>query len=207
MAIFQLLNCATRRKTVITYDETCVIHAVSWDVAGKEAAHVLPGLLEGCDAAGITPGELAGLIVVHGPGSFTGLRVGVTVANMLATVHPDVQLYALTAGQMFAHIDGYTALRYVFAPYASDVFLFDAEGNFVERQAGGEWKAQEGDAGELVPALTQTIREVDTAKLEDINLLLGLHEHLTPVEGQLLPFYAKDANITVSKHRVQPLQQ
>lgn len=204
--MYQLLNCATTRKSVITYDETRVIHVASWDVSGKEAAHVLPGVLAGCTAAGGTPKDVQKLIVVHGPGSFTGLRVAVTVANMIKVTYPALELFAVTAGQILAHCDGYTAERYVFGPYPSDVFLFDADGAFIDREAGLTWQPQEGDAGELVPALPQTIRSIDMVQLEDHATLLGLHEHLTPVDGQLLPFYAKGANITTPKNPAQPMQ-
>lgn len=162
---------------------------------------MLPGVLAGCDAAGITPGQLDGLVVVHGPGSFTGLRVAVTIANMLALTHPDIPLFAVTGGQVLAHLDGYSAQRYVFAPYASDVFLFDTEGALLDRQPGVEWKPREGDAGEVIPLLAQ-VRSVDMAQLENATVLMGLMEHLTRVEGQMLPFYAKDANITTPKNHV-----
>lgn len=201
MAIYQLINCATRRKSVLTYTEEKLLHAAVWEVTGQEAAHVLPGILAGCDAAGITPAQLERVTVVQGPGSFTGLRVAVTVANMLAVTHPEIRLYAMTAGQLLAHLDGGQAGRIVFAPYASDVFLFDKEGTFLERQPGTQWHPHTGDAGELVSLLpgAESVRALDLMQLENATSLMALHEYLVPVEGQLLPFYAKDANITTSK--------
>lgn len=201
MAVYQYINCATRRKSVLTFDEKALLHAVAWEETGEEASHVLPGMLTGCAAAGIRPEELAGVTVVHGPGSFTGLRVAVTVVNMLVQTFPQVYVSAVSAGQMLAHIDGYTADRYVFAPYASDVFLFDREGAFLERVGGAEWESLPGDAGEIVPILSakHPIRIVDLGLLENHTMLLSLMEHIVPSEAQIIPFYAKGANITTPK--------
>ncbi len=47
----------------------------------KEA---LPKVIELFDKAGITPQELDKIIVVNGPGSFTGIRIGITIAKTMA---------------------------------------------------------------------------------------------------------------------------
>ncbi len=47
---------------------------------------VLPLLEEALEKKSIKLEELTGIEVVTGPGSFTGLRVGVAIANTLATV-------------------------------------------------------------------------------------------------------------------------
>lgn len=61
-----------------------VIAEMKWE-AGRELAH---GLLEKLDeflrANGVEMKQLSGLFVFQGPGSFTGLRIGLTVMNTLA---------------------------------------------------------------------------------------------------------------------------
>ena len=53
----------------------------------KHASDLLPVIDRLCRDAGIEPAELREVYVSIGPGSFTGLRVGVTVARMLALAH------------------------------------------------------------------------------------------------------------------------
>lgn len=44
----------------------------------------VPMLKEALDAAGVKPSELGGIAVGHGPGSYTGVRIAVTIAKTLA---------------------------------------------------------------------------------------------------------------------------
>ena len=53
----------------------------------KHASDLLPVVDRLCRDAGLEPAELGEVYVSIGPGSFTGLRVGVTVARMLALAH------------------------------------------------------------------------------------------------------------------------
>src|SRR5688500_8632212 len=50
----------------------------------KHAAGIVPMVDRLCRGRGWTPGEIEAVYVSAGPGSFTGLRVGVTVAKTLA---------------------------------------------------------------------------------------------------------------------------
>lgn len=60
----------------------------------NHAAELLPTVSALCADHGATPGEIGAVFVSIGPGSFTGLRVAVTVARMLA-LESDVRIVAV----------------------------------------------------------------------------------------------------------------
>ena len=50
----------------------------------NHTVELIPGLIELLDRAGMSLGEIGGLVVARGPGSFSGLRVGMSVVKGLA---------------------------------------------------------------------------------------------------------------------------
>lgn len=70
--------------------------------AGRHARSLVPTLADVLTAAGLEAGDLAGVAVNLGPGSFTGLRVGVTVAQMIGWSR-DVPLVGCGLFELLAH--------------------------------------------------------------------------------------------------------
>ena len=56
-----------------------VVH--SWPAARAQTATVLPEIDRLVHAGGMTPADITGLVVATGPGTFTGLRVGLAIAK------------------------------------------------------------------------------------------------------------------------------
>lgn len=53
----------------------------SWAAGRTQTTSILPAIDEMLREAGLTPGDLTGVAVAAGPGTFTGLRVGLSVAK------------------------------------------------------------------------------------------------------------------------------
>jgi tRNA threonylcarbamoyladenosine biosynthesis protein TsaB len=66
------------------YDTDKLIDSISWHAHRELSDTLLTKIDELLGANKITKSELSGAIVYQGPGSFTGLRIGITVANTLA---------------------------------------------------------------------------------------------------------------------------
>ena len=66
------------------YDGAALVAEKTWQ-ADRELAHGLLAQLETfLTSQGVTFTELTGLFIYSGPGSFTGLRIGITTVNTMA---------------------------------------------------------------------------------------------------------------------------
>lgn len=188
------ITTATKEKAVVFYDESAVHHIVSWSTQGTELAHVLPALYKGLEETKITWKDIASIIVVKGPGSFTGIRVAISIVNMVSYLFPHIEVYTLTTGKMFAVMDKFAHSGYVFQSFLSDYFLFDAQGDFVEKVTSA-------------PSLEYAGERLDDVIYDHIiptehwnpTMLTKLEEHAEREGSMLTPFYGKDANITTPK--------
>jgi tRNA threonylcarbamoyl adenosine modification protein YeaZ len=83
-----VLDTATRRSVVAVGDGASVIEASSRESRHRHGVIVLDQVAETLERSGVAPSALGAIGVGIGPGSFTGLRVGLATAKTLAwTLH------------------------------------------------------------------------------------------------------------------------
>ena len=70
------VETATTRLSVALLDGKQAVARVDKEAEGQHAKHLIPAIDHVLRASGLTLPELQGLAVSIGPGSFTGLRVG-----------------------------------------------------------------------------------------------------------------------------------
>lgn len=78
------IDTSTPRAAVALRTSDGAIQSLEPDPARKHASGLVPAMRDLLKSAGLTPKQLDGLAVGLGPGSFTGLRVGVAAVKTLA---------------------------------------------------------------------------------------------------------------------------
>lgn len=80
------VDTATQMASLALYDQArgWVLGEESWYTVANHTVELMPRLVRLMEQQGASPDNLTGLVVSLGPGSFTGLRIGLGVAKGLA---------------------------------------------------------------------------------------------------------------------------
>ncbi len=80
------IDTSTSCGSVALVDSGKILGEWSLNVSGTHAVRLLPGIRHLLEEAGTRIGDIDGFAVTVGPGSFTGLRIGLTTAKTLSLV-------------------------------------------------------------------------------------------------------------------------
>ena len=78
------IDSATCMLSLALHDGQRIRAEFSWETANRHTVELTPAIGELCQRAGITVQTLTQIAVAQGPGSFSGLRIGIGVAKGLA---------------------------------------------------------------------------------------------------------------------------
>ncbi len=99
------IDTATRSASIALYNETGVIGEATWRARENHTTSLMPELLRLMRVSGVTAETVGAVAVATGPGSFTGLRIGLSLAKGFALARglPIIGIPTLDgAAQVFA---------------------------------------------------------------------------------------------------------
>lgn len=133
------IDTATRSAGLAVYDDSGVRAELTWDTADHHTVELLPRVVDLLRQIDVTIDQLDGLAVAIGPGSFTGVRVGVAAAKGLAIAR-DVPLVGVRTTDIVAYAHHWVKAPLVVVARAGRGRLIAAR----YQRSRGEWK-QDGD--------------------------------------------------------------
>ena len=81
------LDTSTRSAGLALYDGDQVLCETTWTSHDHHTAELAPAIADAFNKTGVSAGQLAAVAVAMGPGSFTGLRIGLALAKGLVLAH------------------------------------------------------------------------------------------------------------------------
>ena len=183
-------------------------HTIYEPMGRGQTERIIPMVLEACEAVSVHLSDIEAVCVTRGPGSFTGVRVGLSVARTLASIR-GIPLYGLTTFESIMPFmsEGTQNYGIVLESKRDDLYF--------QMVVNGEPQA---------PYLT-TCADIPT-ELTLIGNVEALKDRLTPFDlkditeemidlvragnikaGGEKPFYLRDADISKSKKTYRTLSQ
>jgi tRNA threonylcarbamoyladenosine biosynthesis protein TsaB len=99
------IDTATRLASIALYDATGVLAEESWRSQNNHSVEVMPAIAAMLARQGVAYGDLTAVAVAQGPGSFTGLRIGMSLAKGLC-LGLEIPLIAVPTLEVAAYAAG-----------------------------------------------------------------------------------------------------
>ena len=192
----------TANLALVGKDKKCVFREM--DAKSKHSENVLKNIDEMCQELGCEISDVATLAVVTGPGSFTGLRIGVSIAKALACVKKSLKLISLSPLELMAYIiakqeklqGDFVCILNALSGLA---FVAEFDKNGAKKQAEKLVKTEElssyngmkiGLNGDNMQNYCDRTISISSEDLLEFALQKELHKDFVP-EADLLPFYLR----------------
>jgi tRNA threonylcarbamoyladenosine biosynthesis protein TsaB len=180
------IDTATRVASIALYDQTGILAEASWRSENNHTVELLPAIERMIAQQGRVPADLAAVAVAMGPGSFTGLRIGLAIAKGLALAL-DIPIIGVATLDVTAYAAGDPGMRVwavlelgrgrlCVAPYrfAEGLPLLDGE---LTKVRSDHWRVDTDEpvlvSGEVSPALADHLLASDNADILAISSLAG----------------------------------
>ncbi len=178
-------------------------HTIFEPMKRGQTERLIPMVMEACEGVNITLKDVEAVCVTRGPGSFTGVRVGLSVARTLANIR-EIPLYGLTSFEALSlFMEGKSSYGIVLESKRTDVY-FQA---IVDGQAQEPCVTTYESLLETYPDL-ELIGNVAPLQFDQKALTVKMIEYVQSgqaEEGQISPYYCREADISASKKKYRTM--
>ena len=222
------IDTSTDTASLVLAQDNSVLAELTWRCGQNHTRQLLPNLAHLLHQFGLSPQSITGIIVARGPGSFNGLRVGVSTAKGLAfgLGVPVVGISSLEV-EAYQHAETGLPICPVFNAGRGEI------ATAIYQRAGGEWRQLADEriitvdalcsqiavetlfCGEFVPGIAAQLSERLGQKAVITSVLTGLRRASFLAElglrrlemgdsddpATLQPVYLRRPSITRAKHR------
>jgi len=222
------IDTSTDTASLALAQDNSVLAELTWRCGQNHTRQLLPNLAHLLHQFGLSPQSITGIIVARGPGSFNGLRVGVSTAKGLAfgLGVPVVGISSLEV-EAYQHAETGLPICPVFNAGRGEI------ATAIYQRAGGEWRQLADEriitvdalcsqiavetlfCGEFVPGIAAQLSERLGQKAVITSVLTGLRRASFLAElglrrlemgdsddpATLQPVYLRRPSITKAKHR------
>ena len=202
------INTASSTSNVALFTDGGEIKQVTWDAQNNEAEKLMPAIDQ------LTGGhfeQIDEVLVVNGPGSFTGLRIGVATANTIAYLR-EIPLRAINAFDLWwaalGDLNDHETALLIFAGKGGVYISLDGEvGTLHNLDEAVEYLNEHNISkifGDISPEQKEHFEQFEfleiSANFEDVIKKIDRTE--LPEQKIVKPLYVKDPGITPSKKKL-----
>jgi len=158
-----------------------MIQSKSWESHNDEAEKLMPSIDNLLKKQGLKYKDLSKIVVIKGPGSFTGLRVGVNTANILAYL-TNTKVYPINTFQYWHAINEKTAVL-VFAGKKAVYLSRPLTDKNITASLEGASSANSSSSAHPSPTPTP-LYPPEIINLNDLQKILKSHQ-ITEIQGDI----------------------
>ncbi len=148
------LDTCTDLASIALYDGQRVLSEVTWHSARRHTVELMPQVIAMLTQAGITANDVHAVAVAIGPGSFTGVRVGLSLAKGIASAN-GLPLFGIATLDAIAHAHHAQPQPVTALVQAGRGRLCWA--HYVQDTRAGAWRTVSPFAISSIEALAQTV--------------------------------------------------
>lgn len=137
------IDTATRWLGLALHDGTAVLAEIGWHCKNNHTVELTPTMQRLMNRVQVAPADLSGIALAIGPGSYTGLRVGLAVAKGMALPHQTPLLGISTLDIVAAAV----------GPQPGDLVVVAEAGRTRVLTAVYQWQGSDGWQTKQKPAL------------------------------------------------------